>query len=448
MVLATALITTVSSSALNLSTTAIGAEFSSSAAALDWLLTIYILMTVCFSVLFGKLADTFGKPKILLGGLAFYLIFSALAPMCHDLSCLLMMRAGQGIGAAMMFATNMALLVEAFPANRRGWALGYYVAFTYGGLALGPVAGGILTAAFGWRSVFWMMAIISGVSLALGISFCAKKSIPCVKSDRTLDWPGAVCFALAIGLIVFGFSLVGNSWAGWLVLAVGLVSLVIFEKLERRAPDPLLDLKMFRGNRNFTLSIVAALLNYAATFAITYLISIYLQVVKGFSTQSAGLLLIIQPAVQMIISPLSGRLSDKKSPFALASIGMGICAAALSIFALAGAKSPLGLIIVGLIVVGIGFGIFSSPNQNIIMSSVNKRDHGVASSLTATARNIGQAMSMALITITLSAKLGGATFAASTPAELTGATRLAFAIFALICLVGTVISLRRKSQSN
>jgi MFS family permease len=329
--------------------------------------------------------------------------------------------------------------------------MGLYVAATYSGLSLGPVLGGILTSAWGWRSVFISMALVSFVAVISGLVFLhgpEYEEEPAENSGKLrFDWGGTFCYIIAIFLLMYGFSNVGGSALAIVLMIIGLAGCVLFVRLEIGAANPIINVRVFMHNRNFLLSNLAAMFNYAATFAVGYLMSIYLQVIKGFSAWEAGLFLISQPVLQAVISPVAGKLSDKHSPFILASAGMAVCTVALVLFAFCGLRSPLAYIMADLLVIGVGFGLFSSPNQTAIMSCVGPGDYSIASSLIATSRNIGQVSSMALITLIMSLRLGQLSFAQAAKPALVGAFHLQFIIFAVICAVGVFISLQRKTKS-
>jgi EmrB/QacA subfamily drug resistance transporter len=443
MAVCTALITTYSASALNLAIPSMGAEFHSSAAALNWLLNVYLLCSVCLALPLGKLADAFSRRAILIFGCCFYLLFSTLAVFCHSMTFMLVLRVGQGVGAAMLFATNIAILVDAFPANKRGWVRGVYTASTYAGLSLGPVLGGILTDAFGWRSVFVSMVIVCVAALVSSLAFVPKRKA--APLNAAIDWRGMGCYIVSLLMLLYGLSAVVGSWYGPVLAVAGAIGCVLFCRFELRTSSPMIDIRIFLRNPNFALSNVAAMFNYAATFAVSYLMSIYLQEIKGMSAWQAGLFMVCQPVLQAIISPISGRLADHHSPFKLASAGMAVCTVALVCFTFFQLSTPLAFVMATLLIIGVGFGLFSSPNQTAIMSSVSAQDYGMASSLIATSRNIGQVLCMALITTVTSIQLSGLTLAAATKNQIMISFRLEFIIFAAICAVGVFISLQRKS---
>ena len=247
-----------------------------------------------------------------------------------------------------------------------------------------------------------------------------------------------------ISLILYGLTNLTISRYGWLILVCGLALAAAFILVEQRAEDPVIRLTMFTRDRVFAFSNLAALLNYGATFAISYLVSIYLQVVMGYSSQTAGVILICMPAVQALFSPLMGRLSDRVPPYKLASLGMGLCVAGLGMFSLLGLYTPFAWIIAALVVEGFGFALFSSPNTNAVMSCVNKEEYSVANSILATMRTFGHSASMAIVTIVVGMGLGNAALTEAAPSQLVKTMHWCFLVFVALCVIGTVLSLERK----
>jgi EmrB/QacA subfamily drug resistance transporter len=451
MAIFTALVTTYAGSSLNLAIPAIGGEFHASASMLTWIVNTYLLVSVCFSLPFGKIADAISRKAVLIIGCAFYLAFSLLAVFCTSMPLMLAYRVGQALGAGMLFATNIAILVDAFPANQRGWVMGFYTAATYVGISLGPVLGGVLTTAFGWRSVFVSMALICLAALVSSVIFVpgkAKGARSAGMPEGKADWAGMLLFIFALGIFLYGISTIINSWMGLVLSIIGLALCIFLCAFELRRDNPFVDVRMFAQNKNFSFSNLAALFNYAATFAVSYWLSIYLQQVKGMTARAAGLFMISQPILQAIISPISGRMSDKHSPFILASAGMAVCTAALACFVFFHVDTSLAAVMGVLLVIGLGFGLFSSPNQTAIMSSVAANQYSMASSLIATSRSVGEVFCMAIIAFVSQACLGGQTLQQSTKLQIALAFRVSFAIFACICAVGVFISLQRKNKAS
>jgi len=225
-------------------------------------------------------------------------------------------------------------------------------------------------------------------------------------------------------------------------------TLAIFIWWEKRCTSPLLDLTIFSGNRTFLFSNFAAMINYGGTFAVAVLLSLYLQYIRGFSAETAGFILVAQPVVQMIFSPIAGNLSDRIEPRIVATIGMAITALGLSFFIFLTPITPLYVIIISLMVLGFGYALFSSPNTNAIMSSVDIRYLGIASSMVATMRSLGQVLSMAITMFCFSVFIGSVAITPSVyPALLTSIT-VAFLIFTCLCVTGVGISYVRGTIHN
>lgn len=446
VVIITAFITTFTGSALNLSIPAIGHEYHASATFIGWIVTGYILASAVLSVPFGRIADLTGRKRILVTGIFIFTLCSVASAFAWSIAALLCFRVLQGIGAAMIFSTNTAVLISAFPPDKRGKVLGYSIAATYIGLSAGPVAGGFLNHYFGWRSIFIVTAAVSFI-----VFFIAAKKLPAVKvskNGQTLDILGITLYVAMITSIMYGlssFSTVG--YAKFLIL-IGIVLFILFVRHELKTNCPIVEVSLFAHNIGYSFSNLAALMNYGATFAVGYLLSIYLQVVMGFESQISGLILISQPIVMAVLSPYAGRLSDRVSPFKLASFGMALCSLGLFSFIFISENYPLVLIIVNLAVVGVGFAFFSSPNTNAVMACVEKHDYGVASSILATMRSMGHSLSMAVVTFIVANQMGNVTLSEAEPEMLIRTMHTSFIVFTCVCAVGIFISLKRKQKPN
>lgn len=448
VVVITAFITTFTGSALNLSIPDIGSQFGASAGRMGWLVSGYTLSVAAFSVPFGRLADITSRRNVLIAGIALFVACCIAALLSGSMAMLLISRVMQGVGAAMIFSTNTAVLISAFPGEQRGRALGYSLASTYVGLSAGPVIGGALNHNFGWRSIFVFIGILGVVALAAALMKlpAEKRTEPHAPGAgrRSFDAAGNVIYMISIFLLMYGLSEAGNGAVYIAVAAAGAAAGIIFVSHEMKSADPVVDIRLFRENKGYAFSNLSAMLNYGATFAISYLISIYLQVVMGYSSQTAGLIMIFQPLIMALLSPVAGRLSDRFSPFRMSSLGMALCAAGTFMFIFTGLQTHLVFIIASLVVTGLGFAMFSSPNTNAVMSCVEKEDYGVASSILATMRSIGHTFSMVIVTITVTV-LASDMALADVPADvLIKVIRVSFIVFTAICIAGVFISLKRE----
>ncbi len=438
----TAFITPFMSSSLNLSIPAISTGFSAGAVSVGWVITIFLLFSTAFSVPFGRIADMHGKKPFLLGGTIIFTIASLLCAIAPGIALLLLFRALQGFGASMIYATQTALISAIFPPSVRGRMMGISVTLTYLGLSLGPVLGGQLNHYFGWRSIFF-------VSFAVGTAACIVTAVLLQepqephRMEKTLDIPGILLYLTAITMVLFGLTELTNLRFAWIILAAGILFAGLFVRNELRAASPLLDMSLFTGNRPFALSNLAALLNYGASYSVSYVMSIYLQNVRGFTSRSAGLLLITAPLIQAIFSGMAGRLSDRHSPYRLASFGMTLSGIGIAMLIFIRETTPLAYIIAALAVIGLGFAFFSSPNTNAIMSSVEKSQFGVASSVTSTSRTLGQSSSTAMITAVLGAVIGNITFAQAENESIIHAVHIIFVLCTVLSILGIYCSSRR-----
>jgi EmrB/QacA subfamily drug resistance transporter len=432
------------SAAVNVALPAIGGEFTMNALLQGWVATSYLLAAAMALVPFGKIADRFGRRRFFAAGMGAHTLFSLACALAPTGEALIGFRVAQGLGGAMTFATGLAILTSVYPPGERGRAIGITAAATYLGLSLGPVLGGLLTQQLGWRSIFYASVPIGAAAFVL-ILWKLKGEWRTAPRGR-FDLSGSLLYALALPCLMYGLSSLPRL-AGVCFLAGGLAGLALFVFRESRAADPVLDLRLFRGNPVFAWSNLAALINYSATFAVTFLLSLYLQYIRALGPQSAGLLLVVQPVLMAALSPLAGRLSDRLQPRTLASAGMLCAAAGLAVFAFLGPATPLALIAAGLAVLGIGFALFSSPNTNAIMGSVDPRSYGVASATLASMRLVGQMLSMGVALLVFTLFLGSATVIPATHGAFLSATRVAFAVFAVLCFGGVFASLARGQRT-
>ncbi|MDR2356374.1 MAG: MFS transporter [Clostridiales Family XIII bacterium] len=456
VVLLTSFLNPFSGTSLNVAVPFIGAEFHSSATELTWIVSAYMMATVALAVPFGRIADIRGKRTILFAGIALFAVASFLVVFARDMLMFNLFRVLMGAAAAMIYATNMPILIEVYPPEMRGRVIGSSVGSVYVGLASGPVVGGLLTHYFGWRSVQILLALISLVALIVALAKLPKSagarhggtSRAEETPARRIDPLSFALYAVAVSLFLYGFTTFGQNLRSYIILAVGVVLLPIYLKYEMHSKAPVFEVRAFRRNATFLFANLSALFNYAATFAVGYIFAIYLQIVKGYPSDVTGLILVVQPVVMAVVAPIAGRLSDRRSPFMLAALGMAFCTVALVSFIFVGADTPLWRIIAGFLVVGFGFGLFASPNTNAIMSSVGPGDFGVASSVQNTARTMGQVIGMALITIVTNAIVGDAELAEAPKGLFVQDMHLSFSIFAVLCAVGILFSLKRKAKTD
>jgi EmrB/QacA subfamily drug resistance transporter len=427
-------------SSTNIALPSIGKEFSLDAVSLAWVSTAYLLATTVFLLPFGRIADICGRKRIFEYGILIYTVSSLLSAISTTAVMLISFRVLQGIGGAMIFGTGVAILTSVFPVEERGKALGINVASVYLGLSLGPFLGGLLTQHFGWRSIF-IANIPLGLIIITSLFWKLKGEWAEAKGEK-FDLSGSVIYGLAIIALMYGLSLL-PAISGAVIISLGVIGVVAFTWWETRVSSPVLHMNLFKQNRVFAFSNLAALISYSATFAVAFLLSLYLQYTKGFDPQSAGLILVVTPAVQAIFSPVAGRLSDRISPQILASIGMALTTIGLGLLAFLSQNISIGFILLSLLILGFGFSLFSSPNTNAVMSSVEKRFYGVASATLATMRQIGMMLSMGIAMLLFSIYIGRIEITPEYYPIFVRSVKTAFAIFAVLSFGGIFASLAR-----
>ncbi|HKI50468.1 MAG TPA: MFS transporter [Geothermobacteraceae bacterium] len=428
-------------SAVGIALPAIGREFNATALQLGLVETVYVLSASIFLLAMGRLGDIHGRRRIFQWGIVLFTLMGGALSQSWSIESLIFMRFLQGMGGSMVMATTFAIVVSVFPPQERGKALGLAVASVYAGISCGPFFGGMLISTFGWRSIFYL-AIPLGLITYLTSQVKLRGEWADAEGEP-FDWQGGLVYAIGILLLICGASnLDRGAWA-WALVGAGLLGLGGFLYLESRLEYPLLNINLLRHNRIFALSSLAALLNYAATFGVTFFLSLYLQYVKGMSARDAGMLLMLQPVTQALLSPLCGRLSDRYPAARVATGGMFLCATGLA-FA-AGLDQQAALPSVGLVLMflGLGFALFSSPNISIIMGSVESRYLGIASSLNSSVRTLGMMGSMTIITVIFSVTMAGHAVTVETIPQFLTSMRIALLLFCVICLGGIFCSSAR-----
>ena len=308
------------------------------------------------------------------------------------------------------------------------------------GLSLGPFLGGLLTETFGWRSIF-LVNLPLGIVIITLFLWKLEGEWADAKGEK-FDLIGFVIYGPSLVAIMYGFSLLPQM-LGLVVIMIGIIGFIVFVWWEMKVSSPILDINLFKNNRVFTFSNLTALINYSATFAVTFLLNLYLQYIKGFNPQTAGMVLVSMPTVQAIFSPLAGRLSDKFAPRILVSTGMLITTLGLASLALLDQGIATWFILIDLMILGFGFALFSSPNINAVMSSVNAKTYGAASATLATMRQVGMMFSMGITMLLFTIYIGRVDITFEHYSNFLISVKAAFITFAILCFGGIFVSLAR-----
>jgi EmrB/QacA subfamily drug resistance transporter len=435
-----AFLTPFTASSINIALPSIQAEFHVDTMLLTWIPTSYLLSTSMFLVPFGKIADLVGRRRIFVYGISIFTFASCLSAVSLNVTMLLCFRVLQGMGTAMIFGTGMAMLATVFPPGERGKVIGINVATVYIGLSAGPFLGGLLTEQFTWRGIF--AATVPLGILTICVSLWKLKWRWQRTGKEKFDVLGSLLYAFSIVTFMLGLSDL-PSLRGVLLILVGICFFILFVRCELRSPSPVLNINLFKNNRAFAFSSLAALINYSATFAVTFLLSLYLQYLREFSPRDAGLVLMAQPITMAILSPIAGRISDRVEPQKVASSGMFLTALGLLLLSFLTAHTSLALILMNLILLGCGFALFSSPNMNAIMNSVDRAFYGIASGVVGSMRLVGQMLSMGLAAVIFALYIGPVHITPEIHPVFLKSLKAAFTLFAIICFIGILASLAR-----
>ena len=424
---------------MNLSLISIGSEFNIGSKKMAMIDTMYILGTVITMIPVAKLADIVNRKKILFAGLAIIIVSLLLSTISISFEMLIILRLIGGIGGATLSVVFIAMITDAFPSGKRGWAIGLYTTSIYLGLAIGPSIGGIINDTFGWRSLFLFAIPFTVVSLIALMMF--KKEIYPNKKDK-LDISGAVLYMISISAVILGFAYLPEIWA-MLLLIAGLILLTIFITMMKHRDSPVLNIDIFKL-KTFSRSCIAALMTYGASYSVSFFLALYLQTVGGMSASHAGIVIFIQPLIQILFTAKMGALSDKMyDKRILPTFGMILVSAGIIMILCYSTQLNIYLVYATMMTIGFGFAMFSAPNNNTIMSSVPPSRRGEASGIMALSRQIGMAISMSVAMCTITLIMGSIdNLDPSRYGDFITVMHISFAICLIMCIIGIVTSWR------
>ncbi|ADQ47289.1 major facilitator superfamily MFS_1 [Caldicellulosiruptor kronotskyensis 2002] len=436
------------SSAVNIAAPDIAKSFKLNTEELNLAISIFLIFSAAFILPMGKLSDTFDRTKIFKTGFLLFTLSTLMCALSTSIKTLLIFRALQGFFSAFTFVTSMPILIENHSPQIRGRLLGINTAVVYLGTSLGPFLGGLLVKLWGYRSIFLFGFAIGLIGSFVNLFLLQKevkntRQAKLLDSLKLLDKLGTILSMTGLFLLMYGASTFELGNTSKILFFAGLILMVIFVVVEAKLQNPILDVKLFVKIPQFGFSNLAAFINYSCTFSASYLLSLYLQLVKALPSQLAGSILIVQPLSQVITSLISGRASEKIEPRKLATSGMVLTTAGLFIFSTFAAKTNLVIVILNLFIMGIGFGLFSSPNTNVVMSCVPKSLYGTASSTISVMRVIGQAFSMAIVSFVSIMFLKGVKLSHENSILILKSMKTSFLVFAILSILGIVASYKR-----
>ena len=415
----------------------IAAEFHMNNIVQNWAIIIFLLVVAVLSVPAGQISGKYGLKKVTIISVILFILISIANVLVTSSEQFLLCRLVLGISLSFFNVTSMAMVVSAFAPEERGKALGITITGVYIALSLAPVLGGVLNYQFGWRSVVLFGVPFLLVILALLLTKVDEEWI--TFGDIPLDVKGSIAYGIGMVLFIYGFTILNTS-LGVILTVLGIIVLIIFGLIELREAHPVFDIRFFK-NRRFLSANFASLCAYLATFAVTTILNYHLQYIKGMDSQTAGIILLAAPLCQVVLAPIAGRLSDKYVPQVLAAIGMGLGTVSLVLFSFLNEGTSIGFLIVSMIIYGVGFGLFSPPNTNVIMSSVPPKDTSVASASVATMRTVGQAMSLGILTLVFAFVMGNVPIVEQYYPLLISSCQITCIICVLLCIASVFASL-------
>ncbi len=430
---------------LNLALPSIGEELGASAHQQGWITSVYFIVSVMFLMPAARLADIYGKKRVFMIGASVAIVSLLLCAAAPNLVSLYILRGLSGISIACISSTSVSMISDVYELRERGAALGINTMCVYLGTSLGPTLGGFVTDTLTWRAIFlFIVPFMAGALVCMSRFGCNIRSTP----DEPFALPSAVIYGIAIALTMFGLISLPEIY-GFVMMAAGFVAIVLFICRERGVQRPIIDVNMFRNSR-FSRSMLALFLNYAAVYCITFFLSLYLQSIGAMTATQAGIVLMAQPVVQVIVTPIAGRMSDRMTDLRiLPTVGMIMSSVGILLLMGTGLEMSLPLIVIGQMFCGLGYGLFSAPNTYAVMSYVDKGEYNKASGLIATCRQVGTMTSMGVATCLISVYLGStAQIAPGNYPLFVQAMSAALIISLAFCIVGAFFSWFRGKPSE
>lgn len=410
----------------------------------NWIVYIYLLVLSVAGVPLAKICGRYGLKSSFKLGLIIFSLGSLISMLSFDVVVMIMGRILQAIGATMTFVTNVSMITAEIPVNNRGRALGINVTGVYLGITISPTISGILVQNLSWRFVFLITILLAMISYCLLCKIDDEWKL----EEAGLDKIGSVIYVFGIGLLLYGFTIL-NTHIGVALVVTSLILLAIFVRYELKRENPVYEMRLFK-NVNYTTSNIVALIAYLSTYVVSYVLNYHFQYIMALDAQTSGLILISTPVMMLLIAAQAGKLSDRINPAILQLLGVTLITIAIALISQISYTTPIYMIVIAMIIQGIGHGFFSTPNNNIILSSVdNKKDIPTASASVATVRNLGQSFSLGILTVTFAFIMGNVEIQPSNYDLLVQSNQTTMLIITALSILAIVLSvIGLKSSMN
>ncbi|MCZ7356904.1 MAG: MFS transporter [Candidatus Methanoperedens sp.] len=436
---------TLDTSIVNVALPTLTEYFKTNITTIEWVVMAYLLTITSLLLSLGRISDMVGRKTIFAGGIALFTIGSGLCAVSATENQLIFYRIVQGIGAAMLMATGVAIITHAFPPRERGKAMGLIGTVVAIGSMAGPVAGGFLIEHVGWQSIFYINIPIGIFGTAMAVRILREEE---TTQGQTFDAAGALTLFISLILLLLALSQGQEfGWSSYYITSLFILSFVFFVLfiiVENKARHPMMELRHFR-NRPFAAANISALISFMAMFSVILMMPFFLEKELGYSPEDVGIVFLAVPLVMSVISPVSGWLSDRTSSYVLSSIGIGI--SSLSILWLSSMESSAGFIDVTsrLALLGLGLGLFQAPNNSIIMGSLPKEQLGIAAGTLGTMRNMGMVIGIAVSGAVFSNRY---VYYGNVDGSFLPAFHDTYVVSAVICGIAVVTSLVRSNPKS
>jgi len=403
---------------------------------LEWIVTGYALTFASLMLVGGKVADAFGRRRVFVLGIVVFTVASLMCGLATSSSMLIGARVLQGAGAALMNPSTLSIIAATFPPRERGTAIGIWAGTSALALAIGPLAGGLITEHLDWSWIFFINVPIGVVAIAAAFLFIDESRD---ETHASLDLPGLATSAL--GLFALTYGLIEANTYGWtsprivgsFVLAV--LAIATFVVLERRRSDPMLPLELFR-NGTYTGANLAMLLVALSMFGVFFFVSLYMQNILGYSAVQAGAAFLPMTLLIIFIAPLAGKTSDRLGSRGLMTTGMILLAVQLLIFSRLGVDASFFDLLPALVIGGVGMSLTMTPSAAAATRSVPVDKAGVGSAVLNSARQVGGTMGIAIMGAIIAAEAGGE----RTPEAFMNGFQIALEVAAAIALTGAIVA--------